>query len=96
VYQPQPINTKAIQLSPDLLRLIERLAEHNHDVWAEARIRDGWTHGKSRDDIRKTHPDLVPYQELSESEKDYDRATSIGVLKAVFALGYVIQPAAER
>lgn len=96
MYQPRPIDTTTIELPPDLLALVERLAEHNHDVWAESRIRDGWTHGEARDDVRKTHPDLVPYCELSESEKDYDRATSIGVLKAVMSLGYIVEAAGTR
>lgn len=90
MYHPHPIDTAGIDLPSDLLALAERLAEHNHDLWSQRRFRDGWVHGKSRDDARKTHPDLVPYSDLPESEKEYDRATSLGVLKAVIALGYVL------
>ena len=74
-YRPGPIETTEVTLSPDLHELVERLAESNHDHWAQQRIREGWSYGSERDDERKTHPDLLPYDELSESEKEYDRGT---------------------
>ncbi len=40
-YRPRPIATKDIELSNDLLELVERLAAHNHDIWAAQRIADG-------------------------------------------------------
>ena len=43
-----------------------------------------------RDDEKKTHPCLVPYEELPEIEKDYDRNTAIGTLKLIQALGFDI------
>jgi hypothetical protein len=43
-----------------------------------------------RDDANKKHPCLVPYADLPESEKEYDRKTSAETIKAVMALGYVI------
>ncbi len=39
---------------------------------------------------KKTHPCLVPYEELPEIEKDYDRNTAIGTLKLIQALGFDI------
>jgi hypothetical protein len=36
------------------------------------------------------HPSLVPYEELLESEKEYDRATSLETLKVPLSLDYVI------
>src|SRR4051812_42329178 len=92
-YQPKPIDTTGVQLSDDLLQLTERLAEHAHDVWAQGRLSQGWTHGPRRDDERKTHPGLVPYAELSEEEKQHDRNVALGTLHAIIALGYRIQPA---
>jgi ryanodine receptor 2 len=77
-------------LSSDLIELTERLAESTHDHWAAQRMADGWTYGPSRDDVNKKHPCLVPYLELSESEKDYDRTTAVETLKAIVALGYQI------
>ena len=90
-FKPRPIDTDGVDLPEELVRLTERLAEHNHDIWAKQRIADGWTHGPRRDDVKKEHPGLVPYSELSESEKVYDRATALGVLKAILALGYRIE-----
>lgn len=93
-YEPRPLDTSAVALTPDLLALTERLAEHTHDVWAAGRIAAGWVYGPARDDAAKSHPCLVPYADLPESEKEYDRNTAIGTLKAVLAFGYAIAPAA--
>ena len=78
-------------LSPEIEKLGERLAEHVHDVWARQRLNDGWTWGPARDDAQKQHPCLVPYAELPESEKQYDRVVAFGTLKAIIALGYQIE-----
>ena len=92
-YRPNPIDTSGVQLPPDLLALTERLSEHTHDIWAGGRIAEGWTHGPTRDDHARKHPDLVPYADLPESEKQYDRNTAMETLKAIVALGYRIQSA---
>ncbi len=89
-YQPSPIDTQGIELTPAILELRELLARHNHDIWARQRLRDGWKYGPKRDDASKEHPCLVPYEELPESEKKYDRDTAIEALKAIVALGYRI------
>jgi ryanodine receptor 2 len=91
-YQPDPINTDDVDLPDGLTPLVERLAEHVHDTWAQRRMDEGWSYGSERDDQAKTHPCLVPYDELPEVEKDYDRETAIETLKAVKALGYTITP----
>lgn len=91
-YTPNPINVEHARLPSALDGLVERLAEHVHDVWAAQRLADGWTHGPERDDRKKTHPCLVPYAELSESEKAYDRNTAMQTLRAIVALGYTIAP----
>ncbi|MCX5674743.1 MAG: RyR domain-containing protein [Planctomycetota bacterium] len=87
-YRPNPIDTSGIMLPRDLLELTERLAENAHDIWAARRMAEGWTHGPQRDDAAKKHPDLVPYADLPESEKQYDRSTAMETLKAIVALGY--------
>ena len=73
------------------MRLTERLAENAHDLWAAQRIKDGWTWGPTRDDSAKKHPCLVPYAELPESEKEYDRQAAMGTVKAIITLGYRIE-----
>ena len=90
-YHPQPIDTSSIGLAPELIQLTERLAENAHDLWASQRLKDGWTHGPQRDDKAKKHPCLVPYDQLPDSEKEYDRSAAMGTLKAILALGYRIQ-----
>jgi ryanodine receptor 2 len=70
--------------------LIEELAKKVHETWAEARISQGWTYGEQRDDKKKTHPCLVPYEKLPEEEKEYDRNTAISTLKFIMKMGYKI------
>ena len=90
MYTPNPINISNIDLPSDILTLVEKIAENTHDVWAAGRIAEGWTYGETRDDAKKTTPCLVPYCDLPESEKEYDRATATSVLKLVMLLGYTI------
>jgi hypothetical protein len=92
-YKPRPIDVSEVELSPEILALTERLAESTHDTWALKRMHEGWEHGPARDDVAKTHPCLVPYDKLPESEKEYDRQTAIQTLKAIVALGYRIKKA---
>jgi ryanodine receptor 2 len=91
-YEPSPIDTSAVSLPAELHELTERLAENTHDMWAAQRVREGWSYGPARDDRKKLHPSLVPYDQLPESEKEYDRIASLGTLKAVLSLGYRILP----
>ena len=95
-YKPKPKDTSHIELAPGLKELVEQLAENTHDVWAQQRILSGWTYGPHRDDAAKQHPGLVPYNELSESEKEYDRKTSLETVKLLSALGYTVQRPGER
>ena len=89
-YEPQPINLDCIQLTDDLLELREAIAENAHEVWAAARIKEGWTYGRERDDANKKHPDLIPYSALPDSEKEYDRLMALDTIKLVKKLGFEI------
>lgn len=89
-YIPQPIDTKDVALPEELSLLAEEIAKNVHEVWAESRIKDGWRYGEQRDDILKNHPCLVPYEELTETEKEYDRNTSQQTLKLIVKLGFKI------
>ena len=90
-YKPKPIDTSGVKLSDDLDKLTELLAENAHDIWSTQRLADGWRYGPERNDAKKEHPDLKPYKELSESEKEYDRKAAMETLKAIIALGYRIE-----
>ena len=89
-YEPHPIDVDDVPLDGNLEELQEAIAENAHDVWAEARIREGWTYGRERDDKNKKHPDLVPYTALPDSEKEYDRIMAFNTIKLVTKLGYDI------
>lgn len=91
MYQPKPIDTEGIELPADLLELLEKIAENVHENWSLNRMAQGWTYGVCRDDEKKTTPCLVPYDALSEEEKEYDRVTALQTLKLIMALGYKIE-----
>lgn len=91
MYKPEPINTKNVSLPDELLELTEKIAENVHEIWALGRVSEGWTYGEERDDASKTTPCLVPYSELPENEKEYDRNTALETLKLIVALGYKIE-----
>ena len=90
MYIPQPIDTTDVVLPEELEQLVEEMSKNVHYVWAETRIKQGWTYGEQRNDELKTHPCLVPYEDLPEEEKEYDRNTSIGTLKLIMKLGFKI------
>ncbi|KMN92356.1 RyR domain-containing protein [Priestia aryabhattai] len=90
-YKPKTINTSKVTLNTEVLKLTELLAENTHNLWAQQRINEGWVYGLKRDDVRKTHPGLIEYKKLPESEKEYDRITAMNTLKAIIALGYKIE-----
>lgn len=90
MYIPKPIDTSDVKLPPELQPLVEQIARNVHEVWAENRLSQGWTLGPERSDTLKTHPCLVPYDELTEVEKDYDRDTALGTLRLVMKLGFTI------
>lgn len=89
-YIPQPMDTNGVELPEELKPLIEDMAKNVHEVWARNRMDDGWRYGEKRDDVRKLHPCLVPYEALPESEKEYDRATSQETLKLILKSGFDI------
>ena len=89
-YIPQPIDTHDVELPDELNRLAELIAKNVHEVWSAGRMQEGWTYGEKRDDTLKHNPCLVPYEELSDSEKEYDRNTSQETLKLILKLGFKI------
>ena len=85
-YIPQPI-----ELPAALAPLTEALARNVHEVWAATRIAQGWRFGPERNDARKEHPCLIPYEELPEEERTYDRQTALETLKLIEHLGFEIR-----
>ncbi len=89
-YVPKPIDTSDVVLSEDIIGLSELLAKNVHEVWAQGRIQEGWVYGPIKDDRKKETPCMVPYEELSISEKSYDVNTALETLKLIQKLGYRI------
>ncbi|MBR0090099.1 MAG: Ryanodine receptor Ryr [Lachnospiraceae bacterium] len=90
-YTPAPVDTSDIRLPETLYQLTEDIARHVHDTWAQGRIADGWRYGEKKDSDAKTTPLLVPYEDLSDEEKEYDRKTAFETLKLIVKLGYTVE-----
>ena len=89
-YIPNPVDTVGMALPQELKALAEDIAKNVHEVWSAGRMKDGWTYGEERNDAEKKHPCLVPYEQLSEKEKEYDRNTSVETIKLILKLGFKI------
>ena len=89
---PQPPDLSQVALSPELERLAEQLARNVHEVWAQERIRNGWSYVPVRDDARKQTPCMTSYEALSEEERGYDRAIVRQTLQMILHLGFDITP----
>lgn len=87
-YTPRPIDLTDVQLTEDLNELREAIAENAHEVWAVERIAQGWSFGPERNDAKKENPCLVPYSQLPEKEKDFDRNMAMDTIKLLKKLGY--------
>ena len=89
-YIPNPADVGDIYLDDELSELSEILAENVHETWSARRMAQGWRYGERRDDAARLHPCLVPYSELPEKEKEYDRSTAMDTLRLVIKLGFTI------
>lgn len=69
---------------------IETMAELEHERWCRERRAEGWTAGPTRDDARKVTPYLVPWAELAEDVKDYDRNAVRSLPELLTSAGYEI------
>ena len=87
-YNPKPIDITDVVLTEDLDELREAIAENAHEVWAANRMAEGWSYGPQRDDNKKENPCMVPYSQLPESEKDFDRNMAMNTIKLLKKLGY--------
>lgn len=90
-YLPKVIDTNAVVLTDNVRDLIELLAENIHDIWARQRYSEGWHYGPRTDPDKREHACLVPYDRLSDTEKDCDRQMAEQTIKAIVALGYMIE-----
>ena len=89
-YQPKLLDLRHTPLPEDCAELLEAMAENVHDMWALERQSEGWTYGPQRDDEKLLSPDMVPYGELPDSERQYDRKVASDTLRLLTVLGYKV------
>lgn len=89
-YTPSPLDTTNVELPQELLNLAEEVAKNVHEVWSQNRMNEGWVYGPVRNDEKRETPCLVPYEELPEEEKAYDRNTAFSTLRLIVSLGFDI------
>lgn len=90
-YRPSPIDLREVELQEDLQRDIEIISKNIHETWGNERMQQGWKYGEKYSAEEKTHPCLIEYEALSESEKDVDRATVVQTIKMLLYMGYKIE-----
>lgn len=69
---------------------LEQLSIMEHNRWWADRALDGWTPGSPRNDANKVHPNMVPYEELSEADKQKDRDNVNNMIKVLGREGMVV------
>ena len=89
-YIPHPVDLTGVKLPKELMNLAEDIAKNVHEVWSQNRMNEGWVYGTVRDDAKRETPCLVPYEELPEEEKAYDRNTAFSTLRLIVSLGFDI------
>ena len=89
-YTPQPLDTGGVKIPEGIMIIADDLAKNIHEVWANRRVAEGWEYGTEHQYVLKKHPSLVPYEELPESEKDYDRNTALETIRYLLSHGYEI------
>ena len=69
---------------------LEQLARHEHERYVEAGLADGWRYGPVRDEKTRTNPTLVPWEELTEEEREKDRSQVRGIPRVLARTGYTV------
>jgi hypothetical protein len=69
---------------------VELLAEMGHERWVSERGADGWVYGETRDVDAKISPHLLPWGELTEELKEYDREAVRGIPEFLAKAGFEV------
>ena len=85
-YQPKPIDTSDIILPDGISDILEELAKNTHEVWAAGKLKEGYSTEQNAG--KMTHPSLIPYEDLPESQKEYDRNTLLETIRLLIKLGF--------
>jgi RyR domain len=83
----------AAPLSSDEMEVLTKI---EHRRWIAERIAHGWRYGPMRDDRQMLHPDMVPYESLSNAAKEKDRNAVRVLLSALEAQGQVLVARVSR
>lgn len=94
-YKPNPIDLTGVELSEELQRDMELISKNIHETWGKERMQQGWKYGEVYSAKEQTHPCLIEYEALPETEKDIDRATVEQTIKMLLYMGYKIERAKE-
>jgi Trk K+ transport system NAD-binding subunit len=70
------------------IREVECLAKQEHERWCKGRSQDGWRWGETRNNSQKTHPDLLPWEDLPDSSKEKNREIVQRWPELLESLGY--------
>jgi hypothetical protein len=68
----------------------EILARMEHDRWWADKALAGWTHAPDRNDLQLLHPDMIPYEQLSDKIKQWDRNSVIKMIEILDSEGLVV------
>jgi len=69
---------------------IEKLAKMEHERWMHEKLDNGWQFAKKTDRATKLHKSLIPWDKLSEDEKEKDRVLVKGIPKILAKAGYTM------
>jgi len=83
----------AIVFGRDILDLLARM---EHDRWCRERVDDGWRHGSQRDNDKRIHPMLVPWTDMPDDMKEYDRDSVRHLPEFLLKSGYAISSIYEH
>ena len=91
-YQLQPSMNASVEIFTFTPGELEILARPEHDRWCESLQAKGWTYGPGpKNPQEKTHPCLVPWEQLSEVERDKDRDTVRNIPKLISLAGFRVR-----
>jgi hypothetical protein len=75
---PEPWEERSLEFRVNMTRAVRRQCsdgrlespEALHNAWWDAYKEMGWEYGPERDTEKKTHPDMVPFDELGRKEQE--------------------------